>query len=89
MEKKEFCLASNNAHKIEELQAMLGDDFIIKTMNDIGCSDEIEEYGTTLEQNSKIKADYIHEKYHINVIADDSGLEIEALENRPGVYSAR
>ena len=89
MEKKEFCLASNNAHKIEELQAMLGDDFIIKTMNDIGCSDEIEEYGTTLEQNSKIKADYIHEKYHINVIADDCGLEIEALENRPGVYSAR
>lgn len=89
MEKKEFCLASNNAHKIEELQAMLGDDFIIKTMNDIGCSDEIEEYGTTLEQNSKIKADYIHEKYHINVIADDSGLEIETLENRPGVYSAR
>ncbi|MCP9766586.1 RdgB/HAM1 family non-canonical purine NTP pyrophosphatase [Lacihabitans sp. LS3-19] len=89
MEKIEFCLASNNAHKIEELQAMLGEEFIIKTMNDIGCQDEIEEYGTTLEQNSKIKADYIHEKYHINVIADDSGLEIEALGNQPGVYSAR
>jgi XTP/dITP diphosphohydrolase len=89
MKKIEFCLASNNAHKIKELQAMLGEDFIIKTMHNIGCHDDIEEYGTTLEQNSKIKADYIHDKYQINVIADDSGLEIEALENRPGVYSAR
>ena len=89
MKKIEFCLASNNAHKIKELQAMLGDDFKIKTMQNIGCHDDIEEYGTTLEQNSKIKADYIHDKFQINVIADDSGLEIEALENRPGVYSAR
>ena len=68
---------------------MLGETFLIKTMKDIGCEDEIEEYGTTFEQNSRIKADYIHKKYGVNVIADDSGLEVEALDNRPGVYSAR
>lgn len=89
MEKIEICLASNNAHKIVELQQMLGETFLIKTMKDIGCEDDIEEYGTTLEQNSRIKADYIHDRYRVNVIADDSGLEVEALDNRPGVYSAR
>jgi XTP/dITP diphosphohydrolase len=89
MEKIEICLASNNTHKIVELQQMLGDTFHIKTMKDIGCEDDIEEYGTTFEQNSKIKADYIHSRYGVNVIADDSGLEVEALDNRPGVYSAR
>jgi XTP/dITP diphosphohydrolase len=89
MEKIEICLASNNAHKIVELQQMLGDTFLIKTMKDIGCEDDIEEYGTTFEENSRIKADYIHNLYGVNVIADDSGLEVEALDNRPGVYSAR
>jgi XTP/dITP diphosphohydrolase len=89
MEKIEICLASNNAHKIVELQQMLGDTFLIKTMKDIGCEDDIEEYGTTFEHNSRIKADYIHNLYGLNVIADDSGLEVEALGNRPGVYSAR
>ncbi|MBP8155798.1 MAG: RdgB/HAM1 family non-canonical purine NTP pyrophosphatase [Leadbetterella sp.] len=89
MEKIEICLASNNAHKIVELQQMLGDTFLIKTMKDIGCEDDIEEYGTTFEQNSRIKADYIFDKFGVNVISDDSGLEVEALDNRPGVYSAR
>jgi XTP/dITP diphosphohydrolase len=89
MEKIEICLASNNTHKIIELQQMLGDTFLIKTMKDIGCEDDIEEYGTTFEQNSRIKADYIHNLYGVNVIADDSGLEVETLDNRPGVYSAR
>ncbi len=89
MEKIEICLASNNTHKIVELQQMLGDTFVIKTMKDIGCEDDIEEYGTTLEQNSRMEADYIHDRYGVNVIADDSGLEVEALDNRPGVYSAR
>jgi XTP/dITP diphosphohydrolase len=89
MEKIEICLASNNGHKIVELQQMLGETFLIKTMKDIGCEDDIEEYGTTFEQNSRIKADYIHDRYGVSVIADDSGLEVEALDNRPGVYSAR
>lgn len=89
MEKIEICLASNNAHKIVELQQMLGNTFLIKTMKDIGCEDDIEEYGTTFEQNSRIKADYIYDRFGVNVIADDSGLEVEALDKRPGVYSAR
>lgn len=89
MEKIQICLASNNSHKIVELQQLLGYDFVIKTMKDIGCEDDIEEYGTTFEQNSRIKADYIYQKYGVNVIADDSGLEVKALNNSPGVYSAR
>lgn len=89
MSKTTICVASNNAHKIEELQQMLGAQFDLKTMAEIGCHDEIEEYGTTFQQNSQIKADYIFQKYALNVIADDSGLEVEYLDNKPGVYSAR
>jgi XTP/dITP diphosphohydrolase len=89
MSKTTICVASNNAHKIEELQQMLGAQFDLKTMAEIGCHDEIEEYGTTFQQNSQIKAEYIFQKYALNVIADDSGLEVEYLDNKPGVYSAR
>lgn len=89
MSKTTICVASNNAHKIEELQQMLGAQFDLKTMAEIGCHDEIEEYGTTFQQNSQIKAEYIFQKYALNVIADDSGLEVEYLNNKPGVYSAR
>lgn len=89
MSKTTICVASNNAHKIEELQQMLGAQFDLKTMAEIGCHDEIEEYGTTFQQNSQIKAEYIFQKYALNVIADDSGLEVQYLDNKPGVYSAR
>ena len=89
MSKTTICVASNNTHKIEELQQMLGAQFDLKTMAEIGCHDEIEEYGTTFQQNSQIKAEYIFQKYTLNVIADDSGLEVEYLDNKPGVYSAR
>jgi XTP/dITP diphosphohydrolase len=89
MSKTTICVASNNTHKIEELKQMLGAQFDLKTMAEIGCHDEIEEYGTTFQQNSQIKADYIFQKYALNVIADDSGLEVEYLDNKPGVYSAR
>lgn len=85
----EVCLATNNAHKVKELQQLLGSEFIIKTMQEIGCNDDIEESGSTLEENSLIKAKYIFDKYGINTIADDSGLEVKALNNEPGVYSAR
>ncbi len=84
-----LCIASNNAHKIEELKAMLGSRFEIKSMAEIDCFDDIEEYGVTLEENAAIKARYIFDKYHIACLADDSGLEIMALDMRPGVYSAR
>ena len=89
MNKIQICLATNNQHKIVELQQMLSDTFDVKTLNEIGCFEEIEETGTTFEENSKIKADYIFNKYGLNIIADDSGLEVEALNNEPGVFSAR
>jgi XTP/dITP diphosphohydrolase len=84
-----LCLATNNSHKVEELQQLLGNDFDVKTMNEVGCFDEIEEYGSTFEENSTIKASYIFNKFGFDTIADDSGLEVTALNNEPGVYSAR
>jgi XTP/dITP diphosphohydrolase len=85
----EICLASNNLHKIEELQRILGKAFTVKTLSEIGCNEDIEETGSTFVENSLIKAKYVFDKYGINVLADDSGLEVEALNGRPGVYSAR
>ncbi len=89
MKKNTLCLATNNAHKVEELQSLLGDAFEIKTLKDIGCTEDIEETGTTFLENSLIKAGYVFRKYGMNVLADDSGLEVSALGGRPGVYSAR
>jgi XTP/dITP diphosphohydrolase len=85
----EIILASNNKHKIEELKQILGTEYTLKSLAEIGCYEEIEEYGTTFHQNSEIKAKYVFDKFGLNAIADDSGLEIEALGGKPGVYSAR
>lgn len=84
-----ICLATNNAHKVEELQQMLGDKFTIKTLADIGFTDEIEETETTFQGNSRLKARHIYDKFQLITIADDSGLEVEALNGEPGIYSAR
>jgi XTP/dITP diphosphohydrolase len=84
-----LCIASNNAHKIQELRELLGNMYELKSMAEIGCLDDIDETGITLEENAKIKAQYIFEKYGIPTLSDDSGLEIQALDMRPGVYSAR
>ncbi len=84
-----ICLATNNPHKVEELQQMLGEAFVIKTLMDIGFTDEIDETATTFQGNSLLKARCIYDKYGITTIADDSGLEVEALNNEPGIYSAR
>lgn len=89
MNKNIICLATNNAHKIEELQLILGSDFEVKTLKAIGCLEDVEETGGTFQENSLIKAEYVYNKYGLNVLADDSGLEVEALNGRPGVYSAR
>lgn len=86
---KPLCFATNNAHKIEELQAMLGLTFTLKTLSEIGCHDDIAETGTTLEENSLIKAQYVWDNYQMDCFADDSGLEVAALNGAPGVYSAR
>ena len=89
MEKQQLILASNNIHKMEEIKHFIGDRFELLTLEQIGFEGDIEEPGSTLSENSMIKAEYIFDKYHQNCIADDSGLEVLSLNNEPGVYSAR
>ena len=81
--------ATNNRHKLEEIRAILGNKIEILSLNDIDCHDEIPETADTLEGNALIKARYIHEKFGVDCFADDTGLEVEALNGEPGVYSAR
>lgn len=89
MEANRYVFATNNQHKIDEVLKILGNNFKIMTLNDIGCKEDIPEDGDTLEANALQKARYIYTQYKTNCFADDTGLEIEALNNRPGVYSAR
>ena len=84
-----LCFATNNAHKIEEIQAILGDSFELLSLNDIHCKEELPETGNTLEANSLQKAKYLYDNYQIDCFADDTGLEVQALGGEPGVYSAR
>ncbi|MCX6237566.1 MAG: non-canonical purine NTP diphosphatase [Bacteroidia bacterium] len=86
---KKLVFATNNDHKLRELRQILPSEFDLLNLNDIGCTDEIPETGTTLEVNAAQKSFYIWNKYGINCFADDTGLEIESLGNEPGVYSAR
>ncbi|WP_297097644.1 non-canonical purine NTP diphosphatase [uncultured Draconibacterium sp.] len=81
--------ATNNKHKLEELQAILGNHFSLLSLKDIECFDEIPEEQPTLEGNASQKAFYIYDKFKIDCFADDTGLEIEALNGEPGVFSAR
>lgn len=85
----ELVFATNNKHKLEEISKLAGEKFSILSLKDIGCNDDIPETEPTLEGNALLKAKYIHDKYSTNCFADDTGLEIEALDGRPGVYSAR
>ena len=81
--------ATNNLHKLKEVQEMLSDSIEVLSLKDIGCFEDIEETEITLEGNAKLKADYITKKYGFDCFADDTGLEVEALDGKPGVYSAR
>ncbi len=81
--------ATNNSHKLDEIRNILGSSFEVMSLNELGCHDDIPETGTTLEENARQKAQYIYDKYHCNVFADDTGLEVDALGGKPGVYSAR
>jgi len=81
--------ATNNLHKLKEVQEMLSNAIEVLSLKDIGCFEDIEETESTLEGNAKLKADYITEKYGFDCFADDTGLEVEALDGDPGVYSAR
>lgn len=81
--------ATNNRHKLEEIREILGDRFEIVSLSQIGCHEDIPEDHETLQENALQKARFVKEHYGYDCFADDTGLEIEALENRPGVYSAR
>lgn len=81
--------ATNNEHKLSEIRAILGSSFEVVSLSDIGCHEDIPETGQTLEENALMKAEYIYDKYHLSCFADDTGLEVEALNGAPGVYSAR
>ncbi len=85
----ELVFATNNQHKLKELQAILGNEFHLLSLKDIGCNEEIPEEQETLVGNASQKAFFIYNKYGYNCFADDTGLEIEALNGEPGVYSAR
>lgn len=84
-----LCFATNNLHKLEEIQALLGDQFELLTLNDIGCHADIPEPYETIPENSRAKAEYVWKNYGINCFADDTGLEVASLNNEPGVRSAR
>ena len=87
--KNKLVFATNNKHKLEEVSHILKDKIEILSLKDINCDVDIPETANTLEGNALLKAQYIHENYGLNCFADDTGLEIEALNNEPGVYSAR
>lgn len=86
---KKFVFATNNIHKLEEVEAIIGKKIEIFSLKDIGCVTDIPETSDTLEGNALQKARFIYEKYHKDCFADDTGLEVEALGGAPGVYSAR
>lgn len=85
----ELVFATNNAHKLEEVQQIVGDKFLIKSLTDIDCQEDIPETGDTFEDNAQQKTDYLVNKYGLYSFGDDSGLEVDALNKEPGVYSAR
>lgn len=86
----EICFATNNKKKLEEVKAALaGKDISILSLEDIGCSEELPETGDTLNENAFQKARYVYENYSISCFADDTGLEVAALDGGPGVYSGR
>ncbi len=87
--KKQILIATHNLHKKEEIQHILGTQFLVKTLTDYNLHDEIVEDGKTFHENAEIKAKYCFEKTGIPSIGDDSGLVVDALNGRPGIHSAR
>ena len=87
--KKKLVVATNNAHKLEEISAILGNEMELLSLKDIHCNADIPETADTLEGNARQKAMYIHENYGMDCFADDTGLEVEVLNGAPGVFSAR
>jgi XTP/dITP diphosphohydrolase len=86
---KSIVFATNNAHKIAEIQDILNDEFRIIPLSEIGCTEDIPETSLTIEGNASQKAHYVNDKYKVDCFADDTGLEVDALGGKPGVNSAR
>jgi XTP/dITP diphosphohydrolase len=87
--KMDLIFATHNRHKVSEVQAMLPAGIHVRSLPDLGCDEDIPETADTLQGNALQKAQFVHERYNCNCFADDTGLEIDALDGRPGVYSAR
>ena len=85
----ELVFATNNLHKLNEMSRLIGNKFQLLSLRDINCFDDIPETADTLEGNAALKARFIWEKFGRSCFADDTGLEVEALNGSPGVYSAR
>ena len=81
--------ATNNAHKLSEVKAVLGDGYELVTLREVGITEDIPETGETLDENASIKARYVYERTGLDCFADDTGLEVVALNGAPGVRSAR
>jgi XTP/dITP diphosphohydrolase len=86
---REIIMATNNTHKLEEVRQILGDEFLVRGLAEIGCNEDIPETADTLEGNALQKVRYVHDHYGVDCFADDTGLEVTALEGGPGVYTAR
>lgn len=86
---REILVATHNEHKKEELQQIFGEQILVKSLKDYDLHDEIEENGTTFHENALIKAEYCFKKTGVPSLGDDSGLVVEALDGRPGIFSAR
>lgn len=86
---KKIVFATNNRHKLEEIRKITAGTLELLSLSDIGCNEEIDETGSTLDENAMIKAAYVQERTGYDCFADDTGLEVEALGGAPGVYSAR
>lgn len=86
---KKLVIATNNAHKLEEIRAILGDRIELLSLKEIHCEEDIPEDADTLEDNASLKARYVYDRYGLDCFADDTGLEVEALNGAPGVHTAR
>ncbi|MBR9776587.1 MAG: non-canonical purine NTP pyrophosphatase, partial [Cytophagales bacterium] len=84
-----ICFATNNSKKLKEVRAALGEEFEIVSLKEIGCNEELPETGDKLEDNAFQKARYVKTHYGVDCFADDTGLEVEALDGAPGVFSGR
>ena len=86
---RELIFATHNKHKSDEVARMIGDLYDVKDLSQTGIDEDIPETGTTLESNARLKACYVYDRLGVNVFADDTGLEVEALDGQPGVITAR